>query len=71
MDLIAVADTAMIFAPGRFLGISDEIDPRDMMMMPQFAAAHPRKVRLGAVGAGAVDAVSLLVVDPFHREFGV
>ena len=71
MDLIAVADTAMIFAPGRFLGISDEIDARDMMMMPQFAAAHPRKVRLGAVGAGAVDAVSLLVIDPFHREFGV
>jgi hypothetical protein len=24
----------MIFAPGRFLGISDEIDARDMMMMP-------------------------------------
>jgi hypothetical protein len=33
MDLIAVADTAMIFAPGRFLGISDEIDARDMMLL--------------------------------------
>jgi len=27
MDLIAVADTAMIFRASRFLGISDEIDP--------------------------------------------
>jgi hypothetical protein len=26
MDLIAVADTAMIFTPGRFLGISDDVD---------------------------------------------
>jgi hypothetical protein len=42
-----------------------------MMMMPQLPASHPRKERLGAVGAGVVDAVSLLVVDPFHREFGV
>ena len=49
----------MIFTPGRFLGISDEINARDMMMVPQFAAAHPRKERLGAVGAGVVDAVSL------------
>ena len=55
----------MIFAPGRFLGISDEIDARDMMMMPQLPASHPRKERLGAVGAGVVDAVSLLVVNPF------
>jgi hypothetical protein len=41
----------------------DEITARDMIMMPQFAAAHPRKERLGPVGAGVVDAVSLLVVD--------
>src|ERR1019366_1305180 len=61
----------MIFAPGRFLGVSGEIDSRDVMMIPQLPSAHPRKERLRAVGAGAVDAVSLLVVDPFHREFGV
>jgi hypothetical protein len=61
----------MIFTPGRFLGVSGEIDSRDVMMMPQLPAAHPGEVRLGAVGAGAVDAVSVLVIDPFHREFGV
>ena len=49
MDLIAVADTAMIFAPGRFLGISDEIDPRDMMMMPQTLLEKKKSARLASV----------------------
>lgn len=42
-----------------------------MVMMPELAAAHPRKERLGAIGAGVVDAVSLLMIDPLHREFRV
>jgi len=33
----------MILRAGPLPGHIDEIDPRDMMMMPQFAAAHPRK----------------------------
>jgi len=49
MDLIAVADTAMIFAPGRFLGISDEIDARDMMMMPQTLLEKKKSARLASV----------------------
>jgi hypothetical protein len=43
MDLIAVADATMIFAPGRFLGISDEIDSRDMMIMPQLPGVASAK----------------------------
>ena len=49
MDLIAVADTAMIFAPGRFLGISDEIVARYMMMMPQTLLEKKKSARLASV----------------------
>jgi len=39
----------MIFAPGRFLGISDEIDARDMMMMPQTLLEKKKSARLASV----------------------
>jgi hypothetical protein len=42
-----------------------------VVVMPQFAAPHPRKVRLRAIGAGIIHAVALLMVDPLHREFGM
>jgi len=47
----------MIFAPSCFLGISDEIDARDMMMMP----SSPRRIREkndSARWCSVVDAVS-------------
>jgi hypothetical protein len=46
----------MIFAPGRFLGISDEIDARDMMMMPQ----PPRRIREKNDSAPLAQASSML-----------
>jgi len=39
--------------------------------MPQFAAAHPRKERLGAVGAGVVDAVSSWWLTRFIENWRV
>ena len=42
-----------------------------MMVMAEFAATQAGEVGFRAVGAGAVDAVTVLVVDPPHREAGV
>jgi hypothetical protein len=35
VDLLAVADPARILAPRRFLGVTDEIRPGDMMVMSE------------------------------------
>jgi hypothetical protein len=64
VDLLAITDAAQVLAPGCLLGVANKIPPGDVMVMPEFAATQPREVGFGAVGAGAVDAVALLVVDP-------
>ena len=51
LHLIAIGEGAEILAPRRFLRISSEIGARDVVIMPQFAAAHPRKIVLRTVGA--------------------
>jgi len=68
MHLLTVADAAGIFSPACFLGVAEEIRPGDVVMMPELAAAQAREVGLRAIGAGAVDAVAVLMVDPLHRE---
>jgi hypothetical protein len=42
----------VIFAPGGFLGVSDEINAGDVMMVAEFAATHAGEERLRAVGPG-------------------
>ena len=69
--LLAVADAAQVLTPSRLLGITDEIWPGDVVVMPEFTAAQPGEVGFGAIGAGAVDAVTVLVVDPLHGEAGM
>jgi len=71
MRLLTVADAAQVLPPCRFLRIADEIGTSDVVVMPQLAAAQAGEVRLCPVGAGAVDAVAVLVVDPLHGEPGV
>ena len=71
MHLLAVADAAEILAPGRFLGVAHEIRPGNVVVMAEFAPAQAAEVGFSAVGAGIVDAVAVLVVDPPHREPGV
>ena len=70
-DLLAVADAAQVLTPRHFLGVADKIWPGDMVVVPEFAAAQTREVGFGAIGAGAVEAVTVLMVDPLHREAGV
>ncbi len=71
MRLLAVADPAQVFPPCCFLRVAEEIGAGNVMMVPQLAAAQAGEVRLCPVGAGAVDAVAVLVVDPLHGEPGV
>src|SRR3954468_12994735 len=71
MHLLAVADAPCVFPPGSLLGIAEQIRPGDVMVVPRLAAAQAGEVGFRAVGAGPVDAVALLVVDPPHREPGV
>jgi len=71
VGLLAVADAAEVFAPRCLAGVTDEIRPSDVAMMSELAAAQARKVGLGAIGAGAVDTVTHLVIDPLHGEAGV
>ena len=69
--LLAVTNPAEVLPPGCLLSVAREIWPGDMMMMAEFAPAQAREVGFGAIGAGASDAVALLVVDPPHGELGV
>ena len=66
VDLLAVADAAEILPPGRFAGIANEIGSGDMVVMAEFAAAQTGEIGFRTVGAGAVDAEAVLMVDPLH-----
>jgi len=71
MRLLAVADPAQVLPPCRFLGVADEIGAGDVVVMAQLAAAQAGEVGLCPVGAGTVDAVAILMVDPLHGELGM
>ena len=71
IDLVAVADAAQVLTPSRLLGITDEIGSGDMVMVSEFAAPQPGEIGFRPVGAGAVDAVAVLMVDPLHGKAGM
>ena len=71
MRLLAIADTPQVLPPGGLLGVADQVGPGDVMMVPQLATAQAGEVGFRPVGAGAVDAVAVLVVDPLHGEPGM
>ncbi len=71
MRLLAVADPAQVLPPCRFLGVADEIGAGDVVMVAKLGTAQAGEVGLRPVGAGAVDAVAVLVVDPLHGEPGM
>src|SRR5215213_20268 len=71
MHLLAVAEAPGVFPPGSLLGIAEQIPPGDGMVVPQLAAAQAGEVGFRVVGAGPVDAVALLMVDPPHGKAGM
>ena len=71
MGLLSVADAAQILAPGGLLGVADQVGAGDVVVVAKFGTTQAGEVGLRAVGAGAVDAVAVLVVDPPHGEPGL
>jgi len=66
--LVPIAHPAVIFPPGSFLSVAEEVGSRDMVMVPGFGAAEAAEILLGEVRASAVLAVGFSVIDPLHLE---
>ena len=60
-----------ILAPSGLLGVADKVRPSNVVVMSEFAATQSGEIGFRAIGAGAVDAIAVLVVDPLHSEAGV
>src|SRR5208283_1760070 len=54
-----------------FLGVANQIRPRNVVVMAKLAATQARKVGLRTIRAGAVYTEAILMVDPLHGEAGV
>ena len=70
-NLTAVGLAAMIFPPRHFGGIAAQIQSADMVMLPPFGAAQAGEEAFGQIGAGPIQAVGHLMIDPFHLIAGV
>lgn len=71
LNMLAVGHAAVILAPRGFLRVAEKILAGDAVMMADLSATQAREIGLGVVRAGAVRAVSLLMVDPAHFEASV
>lgn len=60
----------MIFEPAGVRGIGIELGGFDAMMLTADHTPQPCEVAFRKIGVGAVEAVSLGMIDPLHREGG-
>ncbi len=60
VDLLAVAD-AKVFAPSRLLRVTNKRWTGDVAVMAELAATQAGEVGLSTIGAGAVNAVAVLM----------
>ena len=60
----------MIFEPAGVCGIGIELGGFDAVMLASDHAPQPCEVAFCKIGVSAVEAVSLGMIDPFHREGG-
>jgi len=68
LDLPPIINPAVVFAPRAFLRITDQIRPRDVVMVANLGPANTAKKALGPVAVDAAgQAVGLPMVDPIHR----
>jgi hypothetical protein len=58
----------MIFEPAGMCGIGIELGGFDAVMLAADHTPQPSEVALRKIGVSAVEAVSLGMIDPFHRE---
>jgi hypothetical protein len=66
LHLSAIGDAAVVLTPCGFLRVANEVRAGDVMVMADRDAAHAAEKAFGLVGAGAVQAVRLLVIDALH-----
>ena len=69
--LVPVGHAAVVLAPGRLLGVAEQVGARDVVVVPGLGAAEAGEVFLRHVRAGAGLAVGLAVIDAAHLEMGV
>src|SRR5271170_5980330 len=68
IELGSGGGAAHVFAPRHFTGILAEMRPGNMVMLADLRASQPRDIAFRLVGAGAIFAVGLAMINPFHFE---
>src|SRR5271165_1812775 len=68
IELGSGGGAAHVFAPRHFAGILAEMRPGNMVMLADLRASQPRDIAFRLVGAGAIFAVRLAMINPFHFE---
>ena len=67
-DLLAIGEAAVVLSPRGLLRMPEKVVTRNMVTVPCLGLAHTAEKLLSPVRAGAVEAVSLLMVDQLHLE---
>jgi hypothetical protein len=63
--LIAIRDAPVIFPPRTFLRITEEVRTCNMVVNADLSASQAAEVLFGPIGAGSVERIGFLIVDPF------
>src|SRR5438445_11497844 len=66
VDLFPIGQSAVIFPPSGLLCEAQQIWASDVMVMPNLGTPHAGKELFRPIGAGAVETVSLFMIDPLH-----
>ena len=64
--LRAIGGAAVILAPRRLVGVLVKVAMRDVVMLTINGAAQAREVAFSLIGAGAIPAKRLRMVDPMR-----
>ena len=70
-DLLAIAVPSVIFAPGQFPHVAQQVDAGDMMIVADLAAPRPGEEGFRLVRAGIRGGVFDRVVDPLGVDAGM
>lgn len=65
---LPVRDAAFVLTPCGLLSASQEVRASDMVMDADLGAAQTAEILFSQIGASAVEAIRLLMVDPAHLE---
>ncbi len=71
LHLLTVAHAAVVFSPRCLLGVAEQVDARDVVMVANLGATQAREELFRPIGAGLAVAVGLRVIDPLHFKAGM